>query len=233
MTIYKEIKNSLKACCERSTGHGIANISRSKYTLLRVMWFFVFLISLSYCSYVIVKSLIEYFKFQTNVSIKVMLELPANFPAVTICNINPLNENRAIDLMKLVNQYQNCFNFTSFIELSDEEYSNEFWKCINATDKNSALDSVVDRMKRFIANEIKDEESRNYFGFDLDYDMLISCQYNSKPCSGQNFTKFWSNYYGNCYSFNDGTQGEIHKTSVPGSDYGLKMELVVRKCLSH
>jgi hypothetical protein len=55
------------------------------------------------------------------------------------------------------------------------------------------FDSFVDRIKRVIASN---DELNTSIGYNLQDEMLISCQYNSRKCSEKNFTKFWSHEFG-------------------------------------
>ncbi len=91
------------------------------------------------------------------------------------------------------------------------------------------MDYFIDRMNRIIANDknLTDEDKDNY-GFSLDHDLLISCEYNGEICVRENFTKYWSNEYGYCYSFNSNPNNTLNSSSI-GFKHGLKLELVVRK----
>jgi hypothetical protein len=78
------------AWIERTTSHGLPNIVRSNNLVIKIMWILFFLASLTYCSYVIIVSLIDYFKYQTVVSTTYVKETPTMFPAVTLCNLSML-----------------------------------------------------------------------------------------------------------------------------------------------
>ena len=91
------------------------------------------------------------------------------------------------------------------------------------------MDYFVDRINRIIANDKNlTEDDKNEYGFTLDHDLLISCEYNGEICVKENFTKYWSNEYGYCYSFNSNPRNALN-SSVTGFKHGLKLELVVRK----
>ena len=59
--------------------------------------------------------------------------------------------------------------------------------------------------------------------------MLISCSFNGIECGETNFTWFWSNDYGNCYTFIGNMNGYSIRTSQAGYDKGLQLELLVGK----
>lgn len=186
------------------------------------MWTIFFLGSLTYCTYTIVQNFVEYFQYQTSISITVNQELPADFPAITICNINPFNE-------KISSSYINL-KFKLFECNEDSGTLTDLTQCFNNSIPYAVVDTVVDKLKRIIANDDLTEQDRNALGYDLDLDMFVSCEFNSIPCyPNLNFTSFWSSMYGNCYTFNDGLKNQILKTSEVGPNYGLRMELVVSK----
>jgi hypothetical protein len=57
--------------------------------------------------------------------------------------------------------------------------SYNFADCLDSSDPNSAFTKFVDQLKRAIGNDKKLTDYDNYIlGYDLNYDMLISCQYN-------------------------------------------------------
>ena len=71
--------------------------------------------------------------------------------------------------------------------------------------------------------------TRKDLGYKIE-DMLVSCHFNYQPCTFNNFTYFYHQIYGNCYSFNSGTDANGHDTDIlnidmPGVKYGLILEL--------
>ena len=138
-----------------------------------------------------------------------------DFPAVTICNINPFHERFARRYIMRKSEQAKCF------------YLNDFQNCMNTTDTNQAFDLFVDQLKRIVANDSTlDEEYRESFGYYLS-DMLISCNFNGAACSPNDFITFWSYEYGNCYTFNQGNETfKPLKAGMTGNKYGLKVELV-------
>ncbi|XP_070542974.1 amiloride-sensitive sodium channel subunit beta-like isoform X2 [Ptychodera flava] len=61
-------------------------------------------------------------------------------------------------------------------------------------------------------------------------DFLINCQWNNVRCSTQNFTKFSSSRYGNCFTFNHGQNDfEIAYTNYAGPFYGLTLQLNIEQ----
>ena len=67
------------------------------------------------------------------------------------------------------------------------------------------------------------------FGFEISY-MLLTCFFNDKPCTANDFTWHYDFSYGNCFTFNSGYNSSgskipILKMNEPGSDRSFKLEL--------
>lgn len=81
----------------------------------------------------------------------------------------------------------------------------------------------------FVSNMTQSEKQALGMSFD---DMLISCIFETKPCTSSQFSWSWNILYGNCYSFNsgvlaDGTPTDDKMMSRPGWYDGLGLELYV------
>lgn len=205
-----------------STSHGIPRIIKSAFRkewLITTMWCIVFLGCFIYCIYTLVDVFNTYYTFGVTSTISKIQNLPATFPAITICNINPLNEAYASGYILNRTSTAKCFDYTN---------SSSFEACMNITDPNVAFETFDDQIKRIVANDKTLSAYDHYwYGYDLQTDMTISCQYNGIACNvSNNFVQYWDNTYGNCYTFNK--DGAL-KTSSTGENSGLKMELVCSK----
>jgi hypothetical protein len=74
-------------------------------------------------------------------------------------------------------------------------------------------------------------DERKAISHDLD-DILVDCSFNREECNASDFTWSYDERYGNCYTFNsnfasDGSQVDLKKTSISGSDFGLQLSLYV------
>ena len=86
------IKNTFKDWCEASSAHAIPNIARSKHVFFKILFLISFLTSTSYCIYSITKSIKKYSQHDTVTSMKIIEEIPTNFPAISLCSLNTLNK---------------------------------------------------------------------------------------------------------------------------------------------
>jgi hypothetical protein len=215
---------------DQSKNHGLSNIfdhSNCNW-LIRVVWLLALLTSL----YFIIKAFITYTKYETSVTIENIYETPTDFPAVTICNLNPINESteRSKNVM-------NYFLFPLMYNKSNEIYMNisncsfgfgdwaniyGWMKCWNYSTIET-IDLIINTIKSYVSNNVS---SNDLIQFGYQYkNMRISDSFNKKPISY--FTEFRHPNYGNCYTFNDGTNESIWRTNKVGSDYGLTLELLV------
>lgn len=229
-SLKDELKRKLKNAAEETTSHGIPHILRTRNVFLKIMWSIFLLASLGYCIYFITKMLIQYFQFQTSTSIDYIQETPAQFPAITICNTNPIKlEDGNAFLQYLTNKFDNYECLQQYENYSYSDKIDGYKACYNVTSSYAFLTRQMDKVRRYIANENMSDQNRSIFGFDLKNDMLLTCEFNKIPCNADNFTQFWSKIYGNCYTFNDGINQSILQTNKVGSKYGLILEMVVCK----
>lgn len=111
-----------------------------------------------------------YYSYGVTSTISKKQDLPATFPAVTICNINPLNEAWANENIYNRSTYAKCFDFTN---------STEFQACMGIKNTNVAFEFFNDQLKRLLASDkTLTAEDYYWYGYDLQSDMTISCQFN-------------------------------------------------------
>ena len=82
---YKsEIKNVFIEWCALSTSHGIPNIVRTTNWYVKVLWTIFVLFSTGFCAIMVTRVILDYMKNDVITKIRVIKELPADFPAITI-----------------------------------------------------------------------------------------------------------------------------------------------------
>ena len=79
------IKDKTKNCCLSTTCHGIPNIFRTENNLIKCIWYFSILVGVSFSSYYIIESFIEYYKCDVNSILRIVNQIPMDFPAIDIC----------------------------------------------------------------------------------------------------------------------------------------------------
>ena len=83
-----------------STAHGYPNIFRTKYWSVRLMWLVFFLVSTGLCGFMIYRSLNDYLSYNVVTEVRRYRQIPATFPVVTFCNLNPLISQDSENLIK-------------------------------------------------------------------------------------------------------------------------------------
>ena len=170
---------------------------------------------------VIVTTLINFFSWKTNANMVLIREAQSEFPAVTICNLNPFDFTTNKSTGDFVNQALLKQNASSYIELIDR---------INFVDE---ISRITDLIKAAIQsdNALTSAQVKS-LGFSLET-MLISCNFNGDACDASNFTWIGFDFdYGNCYTFNY-QHDQLNKskpaiyTTETGPGTGLFMELFV------
>jgi hypothetical protein len=187
--------------------YGIPKIFRSNLNFsLRILWTCCFIASFGYCVYLLVQLIGNYLNFPSYISTQIYQEIPAQFPAVSFCNLKPVNISTNSSLIKSVPLIQ---NFISIFE----------W-----------ISSLQYKMRIKVFSETNTTLRKNY-GYQLE-NMLVSCTFNYNPCNASSFKYFYDPNLGNCYTFNkgiydDGTSYPINTVTIPGLAYGLTLEIFV------
>ena len=87
----KKIKKSTCELLEVSTSHGIPNIVKSKNLFILIVWSCFTITSTCLCSHFIIKTILDYLKYNTITSIKVIHENEAQFPTISFCAFPSFN----------------------------------------------------------------------------------------------------------------------------------------------
>ena len=137
-------------------------------------------------------SIISYFDYETVSKTENIHQTLTEFPAVTICNINPFLTNESIDFVNDIfvkNGILDPNNMTAFyFQLKATAYP--FFRYYAAT--NALNPEYNDSFRKSLAPDISD--------------MLFSCNFNFQECTANDFTWFFDSYFGNCFTFNSGIQ---------------------------
>ena len=234
-SVFVQIKELALDRLSEATMHGIAHATNSSNWVFRIVWIIV---TAGFTSYLIVQlnlGVTTFLSYPVAINIQQIQADPNLFPAVTICNINPFNEEYAFPYLKSKVAATRCFDSTpkltgtQFQECFDNFTSYD----VSGMTTSEIMNTFLDQMKRIVANDNSlSNEARQNLGYWLDYDMLVSCYFNGEACSynlGQ-FNIYWDNNYGNCFTFNPSTDANttFRSTSTgEGDGNGLQIELVV------
>ncbi|XP_041029195.1 acid-sensing ion channel 2 [Carcharodon carcharias] len=204
--------------------HGIKYICSQHYSLHhRVVWFLAFCTSLGFLISWSSNRFLYLLSFPSHTKFHMEWTKELNFPALTICNNNPI---RFYQLTK-----------------SDLYYAGQWLGLL--TENRTARPLVIelikeDRQQWF--QKLSDFRlflpPRSFEGISLDFmdrlghqldDMLLSCKYRGDMCGPQNFTSVFTRY-GKCYMFNSGSDDKPLLTTVQGgTGNGLEIMLDIQQ----
>jgi len=183
--------------------HGLLGIARSASLRNHIFWSISFLGFTALMTYFVVKAILDYFEYPTNIDVNVVREWPQYFPAFSLCNASPLRMDQFIGPF---------LNYTNALNLTDT----------NDTTTLSAYQS------QYILNFIVGMINRNQSIIPLFYSlssMLYLCYFNSEPCSAADFIPFTSSKYGLCYTFNAKLKNSSSSGVRYSNQYGGNDEL--------
>ena len=167
-SLKDELKQTFYLHLEDSTIHGLAHIIKSGNYILLVIWLICFLGCVTGCIIFIVDCFTAYYSYGVVVTISRVQELPAPFPAITICNVNAYNEKNSLNYMVSKLSVAECFrNHTDNLTSCLQNYIPE-----NFVYNNYLI--YLDLMKTIIAADNLTDADREALGYSLDNDMLVS-----------------------------------------------------------
>ena len=139
---------------------------------------------------VITTTLTTFLGYPVNVNYQYISDTPTMFPGVTICNLNSIDLSYDPDVKNVVN---NCLiknKIAPNIMLDSDELA-----IIELTAASDILKSCITSD----TNMTWAKKANLSFSMET---MLVSCFFNDIQCFPFDFKWFWSNDYGNCYTFN-------------------------------
>ena len=182
---------------------GLANIFLTNILCFKIIWTILFFGTSIVCFYLI-NDIIKYFlKNPKTSTTRRFSELKPHFPTVSLCNMNPLNTDYYLQLLKQANVTE--YHKNHYYNLLDLEYY--FLKTTGSL--------------------LSFEQKRKLIDIE---GLVISCTFQNKPCNSSNFRyRFFSDWLA-CYQFNSGfdTYGnpvEVQHAQMGGKYNELTMEL--------
>lgn len=203
------IQNKLVQLVENSTSHGLPNIMRTSRISIKILWIIFLLIAISACSYMIAKTISEYLQYEVIAYSEVITELSSEFPAITLCAINPLTTKIAEQYVKELLDKDNFID----IDLDARHYIDKL--------------SVYAYQANLNAFSFENAEFQKSLGLNLT-EVFLNCHYNDIECNLDEFEWEYDRYLGNCYTFNSGSGKSLYKTSITGPDNGFRLELLLK-----
>ena len=108
---YLEIREKIDDSNRRKT---------SRYLVLKTIWLTCLLISICFCTFLIIETIIQYYKYDVTTKIRDNYLDNMTFPTITLCNTNPMGTSKATHLIREYYLERYNVNITSgneFLEL--------------------------------------------------------------------------------------------------------------------
>lgn len=200
--MLKKIIQSTRETVESSSIHAIPNISRNKYSLIKIIWLICFLISFGFCSFSIYSSVLDYLDYNVVTNIKIINTNQLTFPVINICNLNLYDTDYSFNTSKAL--FKTIRPDPSFLTLA------QAW--------TATLLVKLGFDKKLLGHSI--------------HDVIITCRFNQLECDlTKDFEYYYDIIYGNCFRYNSGRDmlgnkvNESKITSQTGKKNGLNLEL--------
>lgn len=186
---WPDIREELKRCGELTTINGIPNILASKRLYMKAIWIMFILVSISVCTFMIVRQVSMYLEFDLATQTRQVRQQSIKFPSIQICNPNYFVTKEAYTYLNEFYSKRYGRNLSSFDELF--KFTNE-----------TSLRSFNAAFYETFSPEFNLTRRRS-FSHSLD-DLLVTCLFDSKPCDPSWFDWFSHPIFGNCFKFNSG-----------------------------
>jgi len=200
-----EIKQVLNKYSSIVTCQCFPKIFQTNNLLLKSFWTLLFILFSVITSGLVIQIIFEYFEYQVVSKIKIVSERPTNFPAITICDANPLSTKEAEYLIRNVTLEEYGIDIDS---LSYKDFYNI----------SSSLIELL-RMRMFSLNTTQ----KKSLGFSRD--QIWKCTYDKVNCTNDDLKWFFNYRWGNCFQFN--VNNKIKKAKTEHYENGLRLGLTL------
>ena len=174
---------------ERTTLHGLHYLIHGRSFVRRFMWLCFIIFSFSYFMFTAIKLLTNFFEYQTMTKNEIIIPQRMLFPAITICNYNPIRKSaREKFLQKYLNKNISATNSEARPRRAEGNNSHD--------DPDEIIDDYI--------RNIDIETLYQSLGHTMAKDgMLASCKWKGMPCSEKDFRTTVQGM-GLCHTFNSG-----------------------------
>ncbi|KAK6180811.1 hypothetical protein SNE40_008796 [Patella caerulea] len=187
-----------------SSAHGLARIVSSKGNKRRLIWTLLVIIGLAAATVQFSMLVKKYLQFQVVEVSEVKDSMPVEFPAITVCNIEPISLRKVRKLLSLPDAALK--KWLEFV------YRFKFGKQSAHLSSIRAFYENLGDEAEYVRHELKD--------------FMLHCRFNKETCGGSNFTTSFDGNYYSCFTFNRGNSDKILMHST-GPENGLSLIIAV------
>ncbi|XP_071964199.1 acid-sensing ion channel 2-like [Antedon mediterranea] len=244
----KTFKNMMCTVFENTTAHGIPNILRSETTIGKIIWSLLFSIAVGFLIYQSKELVEKFLTYPVDVQLDIEYNSELEFPAVTICNINPIRVSKLENVSDPELQDSNkkkesdqCDGLPPEEENGPndvgpvEEVEYQGWDYFISKPDAYETETMAREEMETLATLLSDQnlEERKKLGHQIK-DLLVSCSWAGFACSHENFTfEYFNSFHGNCYTFNRKkdkiSDFTTKRTKSSGPSSGLRLVLFIEQ----
>ncbi|CAH1773414.1 unnamed protein product [Owenia fusiformis] len=202
----------MRGLAENTSAHGITEIYYSKGFFKITCWVLLTLAAIAVMILHMTTLFIDFYSYETTMSISVQNKRSLPFPAVTICNVNPIRASRLSQSTILQSTIDGRDNITG----------------ATRDDKQTGLGAMSNEflIEELIEETIADIDTDTKIAMGHQYsDFILDCQYDGYYCDEGEFLAFYNYKYGNCFTFNSGSNSDVFLSGRAGPLHGLKLVL--------
>ena len=216
------VKHLSKDILYNSLAQAVIKIIDTPYLVIKLCLTSFLVCTSGLASYLVTEAIFNFLDFEVTTTTRTIFELPALFPKITICNQNPFTSHYAVDFLKEVNKA-----FDSSVDLFNPDHLNK----LNVRNKSFLIENIHLLAITKMNSKTFNDTERKKLGHRFEY-LLFYCKFNRKLCNKDDFVWKFDKLLGNCYVFNSGRDFnnllvDLKELSIPGMDYGLKLDLYV------
>ncbi|XP_041351478.1 FMRFamide-activated amiloride-sensitive sodium channel-like [Gigantopelta aegis] len=183
-----------------SNAHGFARIFNSRNRKRKYVWLVLVCLGFLAATVQLTNLVMKYLDYQV-VEISVIKESePIMFPAITVCNIEPISSRKLGILLEKPDSH--VLQWLKFLEHFEFANQTAHYSSIVAFYENVGDEAL------FVRHDVND--------------FIVHCHFNRMPCSSTNFSTTWDSNYYSCFTFNSGW----NKTALlhsSGPQHGLSL----------
>lgn len=216
----------VKRILKNSSIYPLTKIIEAETPYQKLWWMAVLVIGILGSGYQITHFFLHYFNYPTVIDVKMHKEASIDFPGVTICSLN-----------RMENKYLTCLEEDLPLEMCDLEPWDGDGGPITISERRSIascsrqlsgiMNNEMHELNRFLNRYMSlslEERRRSGMTFK---NLIRSCSFNGIICNQKYFTAFQSLKYGNCFTFKHMKNSSIGVLKMPSMNHRNELELIL------
>lgn len=232
----KDVHRVFHEFADITSMHGVPRIINARSVPARIFWSVICLGAFGMFMWQSAVLLQRYYSYPKKVNMEIV-QRPVQFPAVSICNSDPLDilvVDRLSDFFSLSNNSQQSTAVDGMLQRLEDNYADFFQQSMIFFQLYTAYKPGAMKMEDSIILEICSRlgltanlgvELSSLAGIQLQ-DFVVSCRFMDDSCNiSTSFVKIFDPYFFNCYTFQPETILPGRATRLQGVEYGLSLLL--------